>query len=110
MKLALGLLTFAAVLIAYSAAKSFWSGPIEAIKMQVSQENAKDKGRKAVFLDVGSTPVPTTTSTSTSTLAPCSNGCILTVGTSNAPTAPPSINTNYNGRNPLIQSYPTTQP
>ena len=117
MKLALGLLTLAAVLIAYSAAKNFWSGPIEIIKEQVSKEG------KAVSLNpdgttpdsaaVGTTPVPTptpTTTTTTSTLVPCVNGCILSVGTANAPTAPPPINTNYNGRNPLITSYPTTQP
>ena len=115
MKLALGLLTLAAVLIAYSAAKNFWSGPIEIIKGQVSKEG------KAVSLNpdgtvpdsavVGATPVPTPKpTTTTSTLGPCVNGCILSVGTANAPTAPPPINTNYNGRNPLITSYPTTQP
>ena len=116
MKLALGLLTLAAVLIAYSTAKNFWSGPIEIIKGQVSKEG------KAVSLNpdgtvpdsaVGATPVPTPTptpTTSTNTLGPCVNGCILSVGTANAPTAPPPINTNYNGRNPLITSYPTIQP
>lgn len=106
MKTVLGLLTLIALLIAYSTAKNFWSG---ALDMLVREE--VEAGSEKVEKIIMETPTPTSTSTSTTSTGPCSNGCIPpTVGTANAPTAPPPYNTSYNGRNPLISSYPTTQP
>lgn len=109
MNFTLGLVTFfLSVLIAFSAAKGFWSAPFQ------KQGGDSDE---VVFEEVGInsvTPTPTsttTTTTATTTTGPCINGCIPpTIGTTNGPTAPPPFNTNYNGRDPFIVSYPTTQP
>ncbi len=66
-----------------------------------------------------STPTPTPTSTTTSTpttttttvpLNPCPNGCIVTIGTADGPIRPPPYFTDYNGGNPMITSFPITQP
>jgi hypothetical protein len=105
------------VLIAFSAAKGFWSAPLE-----ILQKQAVDSGEDQVaFEEVGMmslvTPVPTSTSssssssiTTTTSSGPCINGCITLNGTTNGPFAPPLFNTSYNGRNPFISSYPTDQP
>lgn len=115
MKTALGFLTLVALVIAYSAAKSFWSGPLE---VMVKQEKKGKVGGSDYYKEMAiiTTPIPTptptpTTTTITTVIPTCANGCIPpTIGTANAPTAPPPYNTNYNGRNPLISSYPTSQP
>lgn len=69
------------------------------------------------WYDFAATPTPTPTPTSSSTATtttttanPCANGCIVTIGTQNGPMRPPPVNTAFNGGNPLIPSYPTTQP
>lgn len=103
------------VFIAYSAAKNFWSAPLAAI---IGDSAGSDKVNfEEIQANATPVPTPTPTPTSTSTIAPttttlgpCANGCIVTIGTANGPMAPPPYNTSYNGRNPMITSYPTDQP
>lgn len=116
MNLTFGLVTLIlSVLIAFSAAKDFWSAPLEMLQKQSEADINKVAFEEVVVASVTPVPTPTPTSTSTSTTTttsfdPCINGCIPTIGTANGPVAPPPFNTNYNGRNPVITSYPTTQP
>ena len=64
------------------------------------------------------TPTPTTTTATTATTTsttpippnPCPNGCIISIGTENGPLRPPPVDIDYNGGNPMITSFPTTQP
>lgn len=119
MNITFGLVTLIlSVLIAFSAAKGFWSAPLEMLQKQVKAfdvDQVSFEEVAVVSVTPVPTPAPTSTETSTSTttstsIDPCVNGCIPTIGTANGPTAPPPFNTNYNGRNPVITSYPTTQP
>lgn len=117
MNLTLGLVTLIlSVLIAFSAAKGFWSAPLEMLQKQAG--SAVVDLEEVEIMSVTPTPTSTSTTTSTSTsitptttsFGPCVNGCIPTIGTANGPIAPPTYNTSYNGRNPLISTYPTVQP
>lgn len=110
MKFALGFLTLVVLLVAYSTAKKHFWDPLELFK-----DGDDDRGNGYDYvktLTPTPTPTPTSTSTSTSTSAlnPCFNGCVTTIGTSNGPISIPPYNTNYNGNNPSIVSYPTDQP
>ena len=101
------------ILIAFSASKGFWSGPLEMLQKQVVGDD-KDEVTFEKFGIMSVTPIPTSTSTSTSTIPTttpvCINGCIPFIGTTNGPITPRPYNTIYNGRDPLITSYPIIQP
>ena len=103
MKIILELLALLAVLIAYSTAKNFWFSPLQVLMKELKQMDGPGSEK------ADSTPIPT--STTSITTSSCVNGCLKpTIGTTNGPVAPPNYNTNYNGRDPIITSYPTTQP
>lgn len=118
MNFTFGLVTLIlSVLIAFSAAKGFWSAPLEMLQKQAEADIDQVAFEEVSVASVAPTPTPTSSSTSistststTSSFGPCINGCIPTIGTVNGPVAPPPFSTNYNGRNPVITSYPTTQP
>lgn len=109
------------ILIAFSAAKGFWSAPLEMLQKQAAG-NDKDEVNFEKYGIMSVTPIPTSTSisstssatstmpTTTTSLEPCINGCIPSIGTRNGPIAPIPFDTTYNGRDPRITSYPTNQP